>query len=50
MTCYSLTRYLEKLLFVNLSTGEMKEEPLDETLCRNFVGGYGTGARILYSR
>jgi aldehyde:ferredoxin oxidoreductase len=42
--------YMEKLLFVNLSTGEMKEEPLDENLCSNFIGGYGIGARILYSR
>ncbi len=42
--------YMEKLLFVNLSTGEMKVEPLDENLCRDFVGGYGIGARILYSR
>ncbi len=42
--------YMEKLLFVNLSTGEIKEEPLDENLCQNFVGGYGIGAMILYSR
>ena len=42
--------YMGKLLFVNLSTGEMKEETLDETLCKNFIGGYGIGARILYSR
>jgi aldehyde:ferredoxin oxidoreductase len=39
-----------KLLFVNLSTGELKAEALDEKLCQDFIGGYGIGARILYSR
>ena len=39
-----------KLLFVNLSTGEMKEESANESLYRDFIGGYGIGARILYSR
>ncbi len=39
-----------KLLFVDLSKGETKEELLDESLCRDFLGGYGIGARILYSR
>jgi len=42
--------YMEKLLFVNLSSGEIKEEPLDADLCRDFVGCYGIGARVLYSR
>ena len=41
--------YMGKLLFVNLSTGEIKEEPLDENICRNFIGGNGIGARMLYS-
>ena len=41
--------YMGKLLFVNLSTGEMREEPLDENICRNFIGGNGIGARMLYS-
>ncbi len=39
-----------KVLFVNLSKGELKEEALDEKLCRDFIGGYGIGARIIYSR
>ena len=39
-----------KFLFVDLSIGEMNEEPLDENICRNFIGGYGIGARMLYSR
>jgi aldehyde:ferredoxin oxidoreductase len=42
--------YMEKLLFVNLSTGEIKAERPDESLYRDFIGGYGVGARILYSR
>lgn len=42
--------YMGKMLFVDLSRGEIKEETLDEELCRNFIGGYGIGARILYSR
>jgi len=39
-----------KLLFVNLSTGEMKVEAPDENLYRDFIGGYGVGAKILSSR
>jgi len=38
-----------KLLFVNLSTGEIRDESPDESLYRDFIGGYGVGARILYS-
>lgn len=39
-----------KILFVDLSTGEIKEEKPDEELYRDFLGGYGLGARILFSR
>jgi len=42
--------YVGKLLFVDLSKGELKDEALDEKLCRDFIGGYGFGARIIYSR
>jgi len=42
--------YMGKILFVDLSTGEIKEEALDEKICRDYIGGYGIGARILYSR
>jgi aldehyde:ferredoxin oxidoreductase len=42
--------YMGKILFVDLSTGELKDEVLEEKLCRDFIGGYGIGARILYSR
>ncbi len=42
--------YMGKLLFVDLSKNELKDEVLDEKLCRDFIGGYGIGARIIYSR
>jgi aldehyde:ferredoxin oxidoreductase len=42
--------YMGKVLFVNLSDGKIETEALDEKLCRDFIGGYGLGARILYSR
>jgi aldehyde:ferredoxin oxidoreductase len=42
--------YIGKLLFVNLTDGTIKEETLEENLYRDFIGGYGIGARILYSR
>jgi aldehyde:ferredoxin oxidoreductase len=42
--------YMGKLLFVDLSKAEIKEEAPDEKLYRDFMGGYGLGARIIYSR
>ena len=42
--------YVGKILNVNLTTGRFEEEKLDEKTCREFIGGYGLGARILYSR
>ncbi len=42
--------YMERYLFVNLSTGEITEERPDEKLLYDFIGGYGVGSRILYSR
>ena len=39
-----------KLLFVDLTKGECHDEPMSEELCRDFMGGYGLGARILYER
>jgi aldehyde:ferredoxin oxidoreductase len=41
--------YAGKLLFVDLSTGAIHEEPLTDEMARNFIGGYGIGARVLYS-
>ena len=42
--------YMGKILCVDLSLKEVKEEALDEKVCRNFIGGYGLGAGILFSR
>ena len=42
--------YNEKILFVDLSSGSIKEESLPETIYRDFIGGVGLGARILYER
>jgi aldehyde:ferredoxin oxidoreductase len=39
-----------KILWVDLSTREMREEPLDEKTAREYLGGYGLGARILFDR
>jgi aldehyde:ferredoxin oxidoreductase len=42
--------YMGKILFVNLATGKITVERPEERLYRDFIGGYGIGARILYSR
>ena len=42
--------YMGKILLVDLSTGAIEEEALEEKMCHDFIGGYGIGARILYSR
>ena len=40
--------YAGRIGFINLSTGEIKEEKLDEQIARDFIGGYGLGVRILF--
>lgn len=42
--------YMGKILLVDLTKKEIKDEPLEEKLCRDFIGGYGLGARILFTR
>lgn len=42
--------YMGKLLFIDLSTGRISEESPDDKFYRNYVGGYGIGARVLYDR
>ncbi len=42
--------YMGKILFVDLSKNKLRDEALDEKLCRQFIGGYGIDARILFSR
>ncbi len=40
--------HVGKLLFVDLTKGRSEERVLSEELARDFVGGYGIGARVLY--
>lgn len=42
--------YMGKLLFIDLTTGETRVEPLKEEDARDFLGGPGLGAKILYER
>lgn len=41
------TTYNGKLLRINLSTGEIKEETLDLELAKKFIGGRGLGTKML---
>ena len=40
--------YMGKMLFVDLTRGKIEEQELSPELARNFIGGYGLGARVLY--
>jgi aldehyde:ferredoxin oxidoreductase len=40
--------YHGKFLNVNLSTGEMKDMPLTEQLAKDYLGGCGLSARLIY--
>ena len=42
--------YAGKILFVDLDKGSIREEVLPEKICREFIGGYGLGIRILYEQ
>ncbi len=42
--------YTGKILFVDLTKGKIVAEVPDEKLCRDFLGGYGIGVKILYDR
>ncbi len=42
--------YMGKILWVNLSTGDIKVEEPEESLYRDFIGGSGIASRLLYSR
>jgi aldehyde:ferredoxin oxidoreductase len=43
-------RDLGKVLFVDLTSGSIKEAVLEEKLHRQYLGGVGLGVRILYER
>ncbi|MGD0625649.1 MAG: aldehyde ferredoxin oxidoreductase N-terminal domain-containing protein, partial [Thermodesulfobacteriota bacterium] len=40
--------YMGKILRVNLTARESKEEPLNPKLTRDYIGGTGLGDRIIY--
>ena len=42
--------YAGRILNVDLSRGELSQETLAEAILRDFMGGYGIGARLLYDR
>lgn len=42
--------YTGRLLWVDLSTGKIAEESIDDRTAREFVGGYGVGAKMLFDR
>jgi aldehyde:ferredoxin oxidoreductase len=42
--------YMGKLLWVDLTTGKVKVETPDDQLYKDYIGGYGLGARLLYDR
>ena len=42
--------YMGKILFVDLATGEIHVDTPEDQLYRDFIGGYGVGARIIYGR
>jgi aldehyde:ferredoxin oxidoreductase len=41
--------YVGKILWVDLSESKVWQEDLDETISRNFLGGYGLGARMIFT-
>ena len=40
--------YMGKILDVDLTSGKMGDLPIDEAMCRDLIGGYGVGARLMY--
>ncbi len=42
--------YTGKILFVDLTSGEIKEETPSDQIYREYIGGTGLGARILYEK
>lgn len=43
-----LCGFMGKLLFVDLTKGTIEIQDLSEKMARQFIGGYGIGARVLY--
>jgi aldehyde:ferredoxin oxidoreductase len=42
--------YMGSVLWVDLSRSQIREEALDGKLCREYIGGYGLGAKILFNQ
>jgi len=42
--------YMGRFLWVDLANGSLREEVPDDALLRDFVGGYGVAARLLFQR
>jgi aldehyde:ferredoxin oxidoreductase len=42
--------YMDGILVVDLGSGQIEAEALDEQLCRDYIGGYGVGAKLIYER
>ena len=40
--------YMGKILWVDLSENKLREEYLDEDMCRSYLGGIGIGMRLIY--
>ena len=40
--------YMGKMLDVDLTSGRLSDLPTDEGMCRDLIGGYGVGSRLLY--
>jgi len=48
MSADTMPGYAGKLLRVNLTTGEISTESLDESICKRYLGGTILGVKILY--
>lgn len=42
--------YMGKICVVNLSSGDVRDEALDDKIYREYIGGEGLGAWVLYNR
>jgi aldehyde:ferredoxin oxidoreductase len=40
--------FIGKILFVDLSTGKVRKEPLDPQITKDFLGGFGIDLKLLY--
>jgi aldehyde:ferredoxin oxidoreductase len=42
--------YMGKVLFIDLTTGVFEDVPIEENIYRQYIGGFGLGARILFEK